>query len=102
MYLDDVDRIAKVLLDKYPEPDLKTGKAKRNYWMRWAEHYVISKTLMRCYDLLDQNPVDIFNNEWLQYSLATYETESEQKRKLYLVYSNTLNIACSIVKDILK
>jgi hypothetical protein len=102
VYLDEVDRIAKILLDKYPEPDLKTGKAKRDYWMRWVEHYIIAKTLMMCYDALDTHPNEIFGNEWLEYSLAVYETRSEQKRKIYLVYSNTLEKACSIVKDILK
>lgn len=102
MYLDEVDRIAKILLDRYPEPDLKTGKAKGDYWVRWAEHYIIAKTLMMCYDALDVNPLEIFDDEWMKYSLAAYETRSEQKRKLYLVYSNALENACSVAKDILK
>lgn len=102
MYLDDVDKIAKILLDKYPEPDLKAGKSKKNYWMRWAEYYIVAKTVLKCYDMLHRSPEDVFFEELLQYSLAIRETKSEQKRKLYLVYINTLEKACSIVQDILK
>ncbi len=93
MYLEKVERITQNLLAKYPEPDLKTGKANGNYYKKWIEHYIIAKTLMQCYDLLDTDPEDVFFQELLNYWLAFTKTDSLQKKKVYSIYVDTLQNA---------
>lgn len=98
--MDKVDRIAKALLDRHPEPDLKADKAKGECYKKWIEHYIITKALMRCYDLLDTDPEDIFFQELLDCWLAFAKTDSLQKKKVYSIYVDTLQNAYDYVKTV--
>lgn len=91
MYLDDLELLTKKAFDIFPEPKIINAKDKKDDRKRWAEHYIVGKTLLKCYDNLDKNPIDIFENEVLQYSLAMLETKSSEKKKLYSIYIYALN-----------
>lgn len=91
MYLDDLELLTKKAFDVFPEPKLANGKNKKDDRKKWAEHYIVGKTLLKCYDKLDKNPIDIFEGEVLQYSLARVETKSLEKKKLYSIYIHALN-----------
>ncbi len=100
MYLDKIERIAQKLLDKYPEPDLKTGKAKGDYYKKWVEYYITSKTLIKCYDSLEKDPEDIFYQELLDYWLAYTETTSQQKKKVYSIYVDILQNVYDYIRTV--
>lgn len=91
MYLNEINKLTKLALDIYPEPSLKSGGIKKDYKKRWAEYYVVAKTLLKCYDNPDTDPFDIFDKESLQYSIMRAWTESYEKKKLYTVYINALD-----------
>lgn len=99
MYLDEVNKLTELILDIYPEPSLKSGKMKKDYKKQWAEYYIVAKTLLKCYDNLNKNPMDIFEEESLQYSMARAETESKEKKKLYTIYLNALNTVISLYQN---
>lgn len=90
MYLDEVELLTKRALDVYPEPSLRC-KGQKDYKKRWYEHYIIAQTLLKCYDRLDTDPIDIFDNEILQYSIAKAASVSNEKKKLYTIYVNALS-----------
>ena len=98
MYLDDLELLTKKAFDIFPEPKIINWKNKQDDRKRWAEHYVVVKTLLKCYDNLDKNPVDIFEEEVFQYSSARVETKSLEKKKLYSIYIHALNkIICMCI-----
>lgn len=98
MYLDDLELLTKKAFDIFPEPKIITAKNKKDDRKRWAEHYAVGKTLLKCYDNLDKNPTDIFEEEVFQYSLARVETKSLEKKKLYSIYIYALNkIICMCI-----
>lgn len=98
VYLDDLYLLTKKAFDIFPEPKIITAKNKKDDRKRWAEHYVVVKTLLKCYDNLDKNPTDIFEEEVFQYSLARVETKSLEKKKLYSIYIHALNkIICMCI-----
>lgn len=99
MYLNEVDNLTNFALNIYQEPSLKSGKMKKDYKKQWAEYYIIAKTLLKCYDNLSKNPINIFEEESLQYSIARVETESKEKKKLYTIYLNALNTVISLYQN---
>lgn len=102
MYLDKVDGIAKILLDKYPEPDIKAYEIEHcmDYYKKWIRYHVIAKTLLRCYDRLDTDPEDMFYTALLDYEMAYAKTDSLQKRSVYSICVNALQGAYDYVKTV--
>lgn len=98
MYLDEVNKLTELILDKYPEPSLKSEKIKKDYKKRWSEYYIVAKTLLKCYDNLEKDPFDIFDQELLQYSIARAQSQSCEKKKLYTIYINALD-SISLLKN---
>lgn len=88
MYLDFIFKIATYIEKHYSEPSAMMSKKK--FYKRSAECFVLNSVIIKCLDNQNENPLNIFDNLILEYTLAYKECIQLENKYLYLTFINAL------------